>query len=162
MTDAVAEAPVETAKSKKIPLILGLVLAILGGAGGFYAVSSGMVGGSADQEEHAAPANQVEALPHVAFVEIEPILISISGGSNVEHLRFRGQLEVEAAYQQDVEHILPRVVDVLNGYLRALDVRELEDSLALSRLRAQMLRRVQMVVGKGRVRDLLIIEFVLN
>ena len=32
----------------------------------------------------------------------------------------------------------------------------------LVRLRAQMLRRVQMVTGEGRVRDLLITEFVLN
>jgi len=32
----------------------------------------------------------------------------------------------------------------------------------LLRLRSQMLRRVQVVTGEGRVRDLLIMEFVLN
>ena len=50
--------------------------------------------------------------------------------------------------------IMPRVTDVLNGYLRAVEVRDLEDPTALSRLRAQMLRRVQMVSGEGRVLDL--------
>ncbi len=53
-------------------------------------------------------------------------------------------------------------MDVLNGYLRAVDVPALEDPSSLIRLRAQMLRRVQIVTGEGRVRDLLIIEFVLN
>ena len=56
----------------------------------------------------------------------------------------------------------PRILDVLNGYLRAVEVAELEDPSALVRLRAQMLRRIQVVAGEGRVNDLLISEFVLN
>jgi flagellar FliL protein len=57
---------------------------------------------------------------------------------------------------------MPRVVDVLNGFLRAVDVTDLEDPAALLRLRAQMLRRVQIVTGEGAVRDLLVMEFVVN
>ena len=57
---------------------------------------------------------------------------------------------------------MPRVLDVLNTYLRAVEVRDLEEPAALARLRAQMLRRVQVVTGEGRVRDLLVTEFVLN
>ena len=57
---------------------------------------------------------------------------------------------------------MPRVLDVLNSYLRAVEVSDLEDPSALVRLRAQMLRRVQIVTGEGRVRDLLVTEFVLN
>jgi flagellar FliL protein len=51
---------------------------------------------------------------------------------------------------------------VLNGYLRAVDAADLEDPAALVRVRAQMLRRVQLVTGEGRVRDLLVTEFLLN
>ena len=58
--------------------------------------------------------------------------------------------------------LMPRVLDVLNTYLRAVEVRDLEEPAALARLRAQMLRRIQVVTGEGRVRDLLIAEFVLN
>ena len=57
---------------------------------------------------------------------------------------------------------MPRILDVLNTYLRAVEVRDLEQPASLARLRAQMLRRVQVVTGEGRVRDLLITEFVLN
>ena len=58
--------------------------------------------------------------------------------------------------------LMPRILDVLNGYLRAVEVSQLDDPTALIRLRAQMLRRVQIVTGEGRVRDLLVTEFVLN
>jgi flagellar FliL protein len=61
-----------------------------------------------------------------------------------------------------VTHLLPRILDVLNGYLRAVELAELEDPDALVRLRAQMLRRIQIVTGQGMVRDLLVTEFVLN
>lgn len=64
--------------------------------------------------------------------------------------------------QTEVTGIKPRVVDVLNSYLRAVDVATLEDPTAMLRIKAQMLRRIQIVTGEGRVRDLLISEFVLN
>ena len=62
----------------------------------------------------------------------------------------------------EVEAIKPRIVDVLNGYLRAIDIASLEDPATLPRLRAQMLRRVQVVTDPGRVEGILIMEFVLS
>ncbi len=136
---------------------------VLGG-GGFFAVYSGMILGHPPEEVAAEPAVEEiipEALPEVAFVALDPMVISLTGGGP-KHLRFSAQLEVAKAYLPDVELLKPRVMDVLNGYLRAIEVGVLEDPTALIRLRAQMLRRIQLVTGEGRVRDLLIIEFVLN
>lgn len=150
-------------KKSKLPLILGLVLALAGGGGGFYAVYSGMIlGGESgdDRAEDEAPP-KVKDMPDVAFVPIEPLIISING-NEVRHLRFRAQLEVRSTYQAEVEKLMPRVVDVLNSYLRAVSVEDLSNNSALVRLRAQMLRRVQVVTGGDRVNDLLIMEFVLN
>ena len=150
-------------KGSKLPLIIGLVLAIVGGAGGFYAVSSGMIlGGESHAEEMHEDVEDVGDMPDIAFVEITPMVVSLGQGNGGQHLRFRAQLEVPAAHHSDVEKLLPRVVDVLNGYLRALEAGDLQDNAALVRLRAQMLRRVQIVTGAGRVNDLLIMEFVLN
>lgn len=149
-------------KSRK-PLLFGVVLALILGGGGFFAVYSGMVLSPATEKEQAADKNmKAMPLPKVAFVPIDPLVINLGKGSSNRHLKFRAELEVDPAAQGDVTTMLPRVTDVLNGYLRALNVAELEEPTALIKLRAQMLRRIQIVTGEGRVRDLLIMEFVLN
>jgi flagellar FliL protein len=150
-------------KSSRLPLLAGLILAIAGGAGGFMAVRSGFVGGG--DESHALEVEEhlpAEEMPAAAFVPLDPMVINLPAGSDRQFLRFSAQLEVIPTYQQEVEAMRPRVVDVLNGYLRAVEPGDLESPEALSRLRAQMLRRIHVVVGDGRVRDLLIMEFVLN
>ncbi|WP_166417190.1 flagellar basal body-associated FliL family protein [Cochlodiniinecator piscidefendens] len=151
-------------KKSKLPLILGLVLAIAGGGGGFYAVSSGMILGDGTEhaEEESEDLEEIDALPAIAFIPVDPLIVSLRPGSTSSYLRFTAQLEVADGYSEDVTTLMPRILDVLNGYLRAVNIEELEDPSALIKLRAQMLRRVQTVVGEGRVRDLLIMEFVLS
>jgi flagellar protein FliL len=146
-------------KTSKLPLLVGFLLAMVLGGAGFYATSSGLI-------LAAKPAHDTEpdvaALPDIAFVPIEPMVISLGAASQARHLRFTAQLEVAASHSPDVTLLQPRILDVLNSYLRAVDMAELEDPSALVRIRAQMLRRIQIVTGEGRVRDLLITEFVLN
>lgn len=151
-------------KASKMPLIIGLVLALIGGGGGFFAVQSGLLGGGTGtdktvEDTHADDAKPMEA---VSFVAIDPLIISLPSAGGRDHLRFAAQLEVAPEYVAEIEGIKPRIVDVLNGYLRAVELSELEDPTALMRLRGQMLRRVQVVAGDGRIRDLLIMEFVLS
>lgn len=160
---AEAEAPQDAApkKSSKLPLIIGLVLFLVLGGGGFYAVYSGMILGDhaetkPKEEEHGSET------PEIAFVPIEALTISLGKAAENHHLRFAAQVEVVKEKQLEVEELAPRILDVLNGYLRAVDVAELEDPDALVRLRSQMLRRIQVVAGEGRVRDLLVTEFVLE
>ncbi len=148
-------------KASRLPLILGLVLMLALGGGAFYAVYAGLIFGHA--KAHAGgEAPEVEALPEIAFVPIEPLVISLGSQSPGRYLHFSAQIEVGKAFEPEVVLILPRIVDVLNGYLRAVEVSDLEDPTALVRLRAQMLRRVQMVAGEGRVRDLLVTGFIIN
>ncbi|WP_020040485.1 flagellar basal body-associated FliL family protein [Salipiger mucosus] len=186
MSDATADAAgdAETPKktSSKLPLILGIVLALAGGGGGFFAAWSGMLpfGGSAHADEgdaghaapgdhgstgdHAAPDDPGVAVPmgDVAFVEVPQLVVSLGTTTDMHHLRFRTSLEVAASAAADVETLMPRVVDVLNTYLRALEPSDIDAPGALIRLRAQMLRRVQLVTGREAVQDLLVQEFVLN
>ena len=147
-------------KSKK-PLIIGLVLALLFGGGGFYVTWSGLLFGPPPE---AAPEGEepVGELPDIAFVPVDPLVITLGSGTAIRHLRFTSQIEVAAPHAEEVAHLLPRIADVLNGYLRAVDAAQLEDPAALVRVRAHLLRRIQLVTGQGRVRDLLVTEFVLN
>ena len=147
-------------KGSKKGLLLGLVLALALGGGGFYATWSGLILGGSKAKEHADQGPS--PLPDIAFIPVDPVTISLGPAARASQLRMQSQLEVEKAYSADVTLLMPRILDVLNSYLRAVDVAEIEDPAALVRLRAQMLRRVQMVVGDGRVRDLLITEFAVN
>jgi flagellar FliL protein len=149
-------------KRSRKPLLAGLVLLVLAAGGGFFAVYSGMVldPHAADGTEEAV--HTVAPLPEIAFVALQPLVISLGPDAGGKFLHFTAQVEVEKAHEADVVKILPRIIDVLNTYLRAVGTAELEDPDALVRIRAQMLRRVQLVSGEGRVRDLLVSEFVIN
>jgi flagellar FliL protein len=173
MTDAVEITEEVPAKPSKMPLIIGLVLAVAGAGGGFFAVQSGLLPfgpskapeGATETERAPEGVDNGETsaeIANLAFVEMEPLVIALRKASGLKHLRFRAQLEVDLAHQAEVQKMLPRVVDVLNSYLRALEVDDLTDPMALPRLRAQMLRRINIATGQGRVRDLLIMDFVLN
>ena len=152
-------------QASKLPFIIGVLLALLGGGGGFYAAYSGLIhGGDAEGSSYAdnAESADIPAMPEVAFIPLEPMVISLDSGASGQHLRFRAQLEVRPKHKAEVEQLIPRVIDVLNTYLRALDTADFQGNAALVKLRSQMLRRVQIVTGGDRVNDLLIMEFVLN
>lgn len=163
MTDATASVEItEPAAPKR--RVKGLIFGLLGGlalgGAGFAGVYSGLLdlGGLAGGAAHDADASAEE----VDFIAMEPIIVSLPPGASARHLRFLGQLEVLPAQSAEVAQLMPRITDVLNTYLRAVDVKDIEDPASIQRLRAQMLRRIQVVVGEGRVADLLITEFILN
>ncbi|HCQ65895.1 MAG TPA: flagellar basal body protein FliL [Rhodobacteraceae bacterium] len=151
-------------KKGKLGLLIGVLLAVILGGGGFFAVYSGMLLGSDGETVDAGHGDEavIDALQPVSFIPLDPLVISIGRGSAARHLRFRAELEVAPGSEADVTQLAPRVMDVLNSYLRAVEVTDLEDPSALVGLRAQMLRRIQLVTGEGRVRDLLIMEFVMS
>jgi len=156
--DAQAEAPVKRGKG----LLIGLIGAIVLGGGGFYATFSGLVGlgNSAQTDSHGDLA--AFAMPVVSFVPLEPMVISLGADANATHLRFTAQLEVTPGAAAAVVAVMPRILDVLNTYLHAVSEEELSEPAAITRLRAQILRRVQVVAGPENIRDVLITEFVLG
>ncbi|MEP5757944.1 MAG: flagellar basal body-associated FliL family protein [Litoreibacter sp.] len=141
----------------KFGLIIGLVLALAGGGGAFFAVYSGLVFAPKDKQEMAKESHNEEEV--VAFVPIDPMVISLGKQAKYQ-LRFNAQLEVVPDKAEEVAHLMPRILDVLNGYLRAVEVEKLSDPAALITIRAHMLRRVKLVTGNELVNDLLITEFV--
>lgn len=150
-------------KKSKLPLIIGVLLALLGGGGGFYAVQSGLLFGSEEtHSEEIVKASELGPLPDVAFVPVDPIVVSLYAADGPKHLKFSAQLEVPTSEKSNVEALMPRVVDIFNGYLRAIEVADLEDPTAMIRFRIHLLRRAQLVVGDERVKNLLIMEFILS
>lgn len=182
---AVPEGDTPAKKGVKGPVIIGAVLMLALGGGGFFATSSGMLDGllgramsspeqadmtakeggdgqAADAQEEPAPTLHGNPTQVASFVALDPLVISLGSGRDLAHLRFSGHLEVEDGSEEIVLALMPRVLDVLNSYLRAIDPVDLAEPSKLIRYRAQMLRRIQLVIGDDRVKDLLIAEFVLN
>lgn len=183
-TDAAREEGDGKKKGGKKPLVIGAAAMVLCGAGAFAAVS--MMGGAEAPEAHAEEEGghddghggdeHAEADAHgekdqgtgapkmgsVAFVPVDPLTVSLAHGARPMHLRFTSQLEVPHARQEEVASLMPRIVDALGGYLRALEPDMLADRDAHLRIRGQMLRRVRLVVGPDAVHDLLVTEFVVN
>lgn len=157
--DPTATEVTETKPKKRgfLPLLLGILGAAIAGGGGFYAVYTGLILGP------SAPKTQSEqVVADYTFVPIDQITISLTPGSSARHLRFSAQIEVSIASVAEVERLRPRLLDMMNLYLRAVDPNDLADAAALIKLRAQLLRRMQIIVGDGHVRDVLITEFVLS
>lgn len=169
MADASTDNAKGPSKKSKAPILMSGALALVGASAGFFAVESGSVATNPFSghgvENHGDPGAHDQAghdIGAIEFVQVPAIVVSYTAGGRREVLRFAAQLEVEDARKSDVENVLPRIVDVLNGYLRALELSDIDDPMALTRIRAHMLRRIQIVTGPDAVRDLLIMEFVLT
>jgi len=167
MSEALANPEEEPRKKGKTGLIISVLLAIAGAGAGYFVTTSGLLSGgekaesTKEMETDDGMGNKAGLLPDVAFVDLPPVIVSLEG-RDARHLKFHAQLEVNASYASEVEKMRPRIVDLMNGYLRALETADLEDSLALTRIRGHLTRRIDIVVGKGRVRDVLVMEFVMN
>jgi flagellar FliL protein len=166
------EDQIEEPKKKKgllVPLLLGVILAAVGGGCGFWAVTQGPFAPEAAPEAHADDGEEhhdddyVDMAPtDVSFIELETLVISLGAAESNRNLIFSASLEVRPEYLEEVTRLTPRVLDVLNSYLRVISVSELSEPTSLARLRAQMLRRIQVVTGTGRVRDLLVTQLLVN
>lgn len=155
----------------KLLAVSCLVSLALGG-GGFFAVYSGtlplgslwpqVLGREAAPAAGPAAGERDSGYHPGAYVPLDPLIISLGPQSASEHLKVSLVVEVAPGREAEVEAARPRLVDVLNVFLRAVDEREIALPASMERLRAQMLRRVQLVSPEGAVRDVLIQEFVIN
>ncbi len=162
-----AESPAtESGDTKKAASKLGLLMSVAfclaGAAIGYFAVSKELVPARSNDAASPATGDLPDILPDVAFVEIPPLIVTLPTGARGEHLRFAGQIEVPSQYRGDVEFLMPRIQDALNGYLRALTIEDIEGQGALFKIRLQVFRRIVMVVGLGKANSVLVTEFILN
>lgn len=162
---AEAELPAVKPKGGMIKsLLAGLLLAVALGGGSFFVVFTGMI--ALPLPERAALGSssmpELPPMPVTAFVPLDPVVVTLGRGSTARQLALSAQLEVVPMAIETVQLLKPRILDVIGTYLRAVDASLVEDPAAMLRLRAQMLRRIQVVTGEGVVRDLLITEFILR
>ena len=160
-----AEGDQATKKQSKLPLILGLVLFLAAAGGGFYATFSGMfsvaslLGG--DKKGDDEP-KKMAALSTPSYVPVGEIVIPLGPKAQAEFLMMTAEIEVAANDAATFEAMMPRVRDLFNTYLRAVEARDLEQPNATMRLRDQLLRRLRVIAEPASPRDLLFTSFILR
>lgn len=108
------------------------------------------------------PLGEIQHSQHATFVVMDPMVVSISPIGRSKHLKISLVLETD---DDGAEQLLDNgfyVQDVLNTFLRSIGSEVLEDPAAMSRLRAQILRRVRAIVPDANVQNVLITEFILT
>jgi flagellar protein FliL len=151
-----AEAPVKAGK-KKLFVMAGLAVLVLGGGAGAFT----MLGGS-----HTGDEPQAEAKKPVSFVDLREMTVNLAAEPSQERqhfLKFRVALEVgDPKVMAEIQPLLPRVEDTFQVFLRELRASDLEGSAGTYRLREELLRRVNMAVYPAKVDAVLFKDIVVQ
>jgi len=151
--------------SAKPPLLktLGLSLAAALGLGAVAAGVAFIVPVTGDKMvAENLHEKQTKHYQEIAFVNLEPLIITLGPNAASRYLKISISLETSEGDLSTVEHLKPKFRDVLNTYLRAVEEADLVEPSATTRLRAQILRRLQVVAPSGAVANVLITDFILS
>lgn len=160
-SDADSETGGESASAKKkLPLKMIAIAAaglIAVGGGGTAAY---MFFGHSKEAKAAAPAPK----PAV-FVDLPEVLVNLSntGSDRTQYLKVKVVLELpDALIQQQIQPMMPRLMDTFQTYLRELRPSDLDGSAGLYRLKEELTRRVNASLAPNRVNAVLFKEIVVQ
>jgi flagellar FliL protein len=145
---------------KKLFIIVGLVLLLLGGAAGAYftGLLDPLLGGDENQTEEGV------IIQDAVFYDMEELVVTLSTeGRESTFLKIKISLELEK--QEDVtklESLLPRVIGNFQIYLRELRVEDLKGSAGMYRLREELLKRVTAATSPIKINDVLFREMLVQ
>lgn len=143
-------------KGGLIILFLGILLALGGGAAAGYMGLLQLPFGEQDT------AKSLPDISKTIFIPLPKIVIPLGENAQAKYLRARFDIETEKAYAERITTLQPRLMDMLNTYLRAVEEKELSDPGRFQNLQAQMLRRARLVAGEAAIKNLLVQEFILQ
>ena len=89
MADETEPEPTEDVKKGgKKGLIIGLLGALMLGGGGFYATYAGLILAPPGAHDSHADESELRPLPEIAFIALEPMVVSLGSTANAKFLRF--------------------------------------------------------------------------
>jgi flagellar protein FliL len=163
-----AEAEGEEAKAApKRKLSLKLILMAVGGL-----VGLGVIGGggyfffSGHEKAEAAATAAGSPVKPVVFLDMPEVLVNLSpsnGSERTQYLKVKVTLELpNETMSQQIQPIMPRVMDAFQTYLRELRATDLDGSAGLYRLKEELTRRVNAAIAPSRINAVLFKEIVVQ
>jgi flagellar FliL protein len=143
--------------SMKMLIIGGVALVVVGGggAGAYFFFSS-----HKDASHTAVP-----LVKPAVFVDMPDVLVNLANAGNdrTQYLKVKITLEVpDQALAQQIQPVMPRVMDAFQTYLRELRPTDLDGSAGLYRLKEELTRRVNTAVAPSRINAVLFKEIVVQ
>jgi flagellar FliL protein len=156
-----AEGEEGASAKKKLPLklivIAATALLVLGGGGtGAYLFFGA---------KKAAPTSTAAVSKPPVFLDLPDTLVNLSnaGADRAQYLKVKIVLEMaDQQMVQQVQPVLPRVMDAFQTYLRELRPTDLEGSAGLYRLKEELTRRVNASIAPSRINAVLFKEVVVQ
>jgi flagellar FliL protein len=158
--EASAEGAAPPPSRRKLFIIVGGVVALLGAGAGLYftGMIGKLIGHSKEVAEVVAPA------PAAVFFDLPDLLVNLNTtGRKPSFLKLSVSLELERA--QDLprlQAVMPRIIDNFQVYLRELRVEDLRGSGGIYRLREELLTRVNAATAPAKVVDVLFKEMLVQ
>jgi flagellar FliL protein len=144
------------AKSKfKLIIIAASAVLLLGGGGAAFFMF----------KSKPAPAVAAPAPKPPAFLDLPDTLVNLAnaGGDRPQYLKVKIVLELpDQIMVQQVQPVMPRVMDSFQTYLRELRPTDLDGSAGLYRLKEELTRRVNYAIAPNRVNAVLFKEIVVQ
>jgi flagellar FliL protein len=149
-------APAKSRFSLKLIIIAVGAVAVLGGGGAaaFFMFKS-----------KPAPVVAAPAPKPPAFLDLPDTLVNLAntGSDRPQYLKVKIVLELpDQAMIQQVQPVMPRVMDSFQTYLRELRPSDLDGSAGLYRLKEELTRRVNYAISPNRVNAVLFKEIVVQ
>jgi flagellar FliL protein len=150
-------APARSRISLKLLIIAGgaLVLVSGAGAGGYFFFFSHKT-----EEKVAAPAPKP-----ATFFDLPDVLVNLAntGSDRSQYLKVKIVLELpDPGMVQQIQPVLPRVMDTFQVFLRELRPTDLEGSAGTYRLKEELTRRVNTAIAPGRITAVLFKEMLVQ
>jgi flagellar FliL protein len=161
--DEGAEAAAEQPK-KKLFAMPPLKYLLIGG-GAFLLLAGGGAGAYFFLAPKPKPKVEENAVKPAVFVDLPEVVVNLSNGSaeRTQYLKIKVVLELpDQKMIQQIQPIMPRVMDAFQTYLRELRPSDLDGSAGLYRLREELTRRVNVSIAPSRINAVLFKEIIVQ
>ena len=152
---------------KKLLIIIGAVVVLLLIGGGAAVFFSGMLDSEETEEKvevEGVEGTQGEKAKKTFFIELDEMVVNLNTTERRQSL-LKIKVSLEVAEQSDVNQIqelIPRVVDNFQTYLRELRLDDLRGSAGIYRLREELLTRINVAVEPAKVNAVLFKEMIVQ
>ncbi|MDP1556265.1 MAG: flagellar basal body-associated FliL family protein [Hyphomonas sp.] len=97
-----------------------------------------------------------------AYVQVKEMIITVGSAPATRYLKMNVSIITTSGNTSAVKDAEPMLIDAFNTYLRSIEMQDFEDPGFYPRMREQLARRSELVLGSGVSKGILITEFLLR